>query len=151
MRISIILILFLAEGSICLAQESHFTKNGHWKGQSKEFIIGVGTSNLLSDLGGRDYSGKNYSLADLETSMFRLGGHIGFRFRMRPMWATTSSLQYGLLAGNDRLTNIPNRRYRNFNIRTHLFEYSQRLELILYRHENFGHRFKRIGFKRDTS
>ncbi|MCH2234525.1 MAG: hypothetical protein MK078_09755 [Crocinitomicaceae bacterium] len=139
-------ILFIS-GSTLLAQHSHFTKNDHWRTQNKEFILGIGTSNLLGDLGGRDRLGKINSLADLETSLFRPAGHFGFRFRLLPFLSTTSMFQYGWLEGDDDLTNIPNRRYRNINTRTHLFEFTQRVELLLYCKENFGKRFKRPGLK----
>ena len=128
-------------------QHSHFTKNDHWKTQNKELLLGVGTSNLLGDLGGKDKLGNNYSLSDLETKMFRPAGHFGLRFRILPFLSTSSILQYGWLEGDDNLTNQPNRRYRNIHTRTHLFEFTQRVELLVYHKENFGRRFKRQGLK----
>ena len=141
MKLRLLQILFIVAGShLAWAQPTNFTKSDHWKHQRKELIFGIGASNFLGDLGGLNRIGTDYTPIDMEWSLTRPSGHFGYRYRFRPMWATKSFLQYGLLHGDDKLTNEPSRNYRKLRVRTHLFEFSQHLELILFNNEQFGKR-----------
>lgn len=128
-------------------QPTHFTKSDHWKLQRKEIILGVGATNFLGDLGGLNRSGTHYFPVDIDWNTTRPSGHIGFRYRFRPWFATKTLIQYGVLKGDDGLTNEPFRRNRNLSFRTHLFELSQHIEWIFYSNERFGARHKIYGVK----
>lgn len=132
-------------GSLLLAQPSNFTGNKHWLYQRKEILFGVGAANILSDLGGLNQIGTDFSLADLELRMTRPSVHVGYRYRLKRMLMTKSIFQYSLLRGNDQLTNEPFRNYRNLHFRTHLIEFSQQLEFIIFSNEYFGRRYKIRG------
>lgn len=139
-------ICLLCSG-ILYAQPSHFTTSDYWMSQKKELIFGVGASNFLGDLGGLDRIGTHFSPLDLEWNVTRPSGHIGFRYRFRPWFATKSMFQYAVLKGDDALTNEPSRRNRNLSFRTHLFEFSQNLEWIFFSYERFGKRYNIPGLK----
>ncbi len=143
--ITVILCTVFFSGAF--AQPTHFTTGDYWKHQRKEILFGVGATNFLGDLGGLNRIGTDYSPIDLEWVVTRPSGHIGFRYRLRPWIATKSILQYGVLKGEDALTNEPSRHYRNFSIRTHLIEFSQHFEFVLYNNEYFGKRYKIKGLK----
>jgi hypothetical protein len=104
-------------------------------------MIGFGGTQFLGDLGGRDQIGTDFSLADLDWPSTSLGGMIGYRFRFHPYWATTSSLNIGMLKGDDALTNEIIRESRNLHFRTMIFEFQQRIECIILANEKFGHRY----------
>lgn len=140
-------LLCLSFGAIVYGQPTHFTTSDYWKHQRKEFIFGVGATNFLGDLGGLNRIGTDYSPVDLEWVVTRPSGHIGYRYRLRPWLVTKTILQYGILKGDDALTNEPSRHYRNLSVRTHLIELSQHLEFIVYNNEHFGKRYKIHGLK----
>lgn len=146
-KIAVLVVGLLSLGNFSLAQPTNFTTSDYWKHQRKEIFFGVGASNFLSDLGGLNRIGTDYSPVDMEWSVTRPSGHFGFRFRLRPWLATSSILQYGILKADDALTNEPYRHYRNLKVRTHLFEISQHLECILFNSEHFGKRYKIAGLK----
>ena len=142
-----LILLFLTLGNFTYAQPTHFTTSDYWKHQRKEIYFGVGATNFLGDLGGLNRIGTDYSPMDLEWVVTRPAGHFGFRYRLKPWICTKSNIQYGILKGDDALTNEPARHYRNLKVRTHIFEFSQHLEFIIFNKEQFGKRFKIDGLK----
>ena len=131
-------------GGICYGQSLDQT----WKREKKEFLFGVGASNFLGDLGGLDKIGTHYVPVDIDWNTTRPCGHVGYRFRLGPRFATKTLFQYSILKGDDALTNEPSRRNRNLSFRTHLIEFSQHIELILFNFSNNGgSRYKIWGLK----
>ncbi|UKN02946.1 hypothetical protein K6119_05385 [Paracrocinitomix mangrovi] len=126
---------------------TNFTTSDYWKGQRKELLFGIGATNFLGDLGGLNKIGTDYSFMDLEWVTTRPSGHLGYRYRLRPWVATKSLLQYGVLRGSDQLTTEPFRHNRNLSFKTHLIEFSQHLELVIYNNEHYGRRNKIYGLK----
>lgn len=129
------------------SQPTNFTTNDYFKHQRKEFFFGVGATQTLTDLGGLNRIGTDYSFVDLEWSQTRIGGHFGYRYRLRPLWSTKTIIQYGWFAGDDKKTNEPYRHNRNLSFSTHMFELSQHLELIIFNNEHFGKRHSMKGLK----
>jgi hypothetical protein len=141
--IGILMLLPLAG----FAQPTNFTTSDYWKHQRKEILFGIGATNFLGDLGGLNRIGTDYSFIDLEWSTTRPSGHLGFRYRFRPWFATKTILQYGVLKGSDALTTEPARHNRNLSFRTHLIELSQHIEVVIYNNEHFGKRHSIKGLK----
>jgi hypothetical protein len=141
------LILTFLFAAPAWSQHTHFTTNKYHEHQAKELLFGVGATNMLSDLGGLNKDGSDYSPIDLEFLMTRYAFHIGRRWRFKPRWATKSLLQYGVFQGDDALTTEPYRNYRNIRVKTHLIEISQHLEWIIFNDEHFGKRYKIAGLK----
>ena len=134
-------LILLLTTSLAFGQHTNFNTQRNWSLNKKEVMFGVGATQFLGDLGGRDRIGKDYSLADMDWPSTGVGGMVGFRYRFHPYWATTSSLNVGLLRGNDALTNEIIRQSRNLHFRSLVVEFHQRLEVILLANEKFGHRY----------
>lgn len=135
---------------------SGFTIFGQRKGvgakqyrSQKHLIFGIGASNFLGDLGGRNTIGTHLSPVDLEFPTTRPSFHLGYRFRFSKYFASTTVFQYAILKGDDALTNEPYRRNRNLRFRTHLFELSERIEFLFYGVDNTGYtsRYRVPGLK----
>jgi len=129
------------------AQHTNFNTQRNWSLNKKEIMFGVGATQFLGDLGGRDRIGTDYSLRDLDWRSTNIGGMIGFRYRFHPYFATSTTLTGGMLRGNDAQTNEIIRHSRNLHFRSIFFELSQRLEFIILANEKFGARYKIKGLK----
>lgn len=129
------------------AQHTNFNTQRNWSLNKKEIMFGVGATQFLGDLGGRDRIGTDYSLRDIDWRSTNLGGMVGFRYRFHPYFATSTTLTGGMLRGNDAQTNEIIRNSRNLHFRSIFFELSQRLEFIILANEKFGARYKIKGLK----
>ncbi|MDX2361323.1 MAG: hypothetical protein QNK23_10985 [Crocinitomicaceae bacterium] len=134
-------LILLLSMSLAYGQHTNFNTQRNWSLNKKELMFGIGVTQFLGDLGGRDRIGTDYSLADVDMNSTGIGGMIGFRYRFHPYWATTTSLNVGLLRGDDALTNEIIRQSRNLHFRSIVVELHQRLELIIWANEKFGHRY----------
>lgn len=132
---------FLFVCSITFGQHTNFNSQTNWSLNKKEIMFGVGATQFLGDLGGRDRIGTGYSLVDMDWPSTRFGGMAGYRYRFHPYWATTTSFNIGLLSGNDALTNEIIRESRNLHFRSIIIELSQRIELIVLANEKVGNRY----------
>ena len=146
-KIVILLFIISAPTTSTFSQSSHFTTSDHWKNKRKSVLFGIGLTGFLGDIGGSDKDGTHFSPKDLDLNSTAYAGHIGYRFRIGSDFATKTLLQYGLFAANDAYTHQPNRRNRNIQVQTHLFEVSQQFELILARNEQFGSRHRKYGLR----
>lgn len=146
MKYILCLIVFAATFTT-YAQHTNFNTQRNWSLNKKEFLFGLGATQFLGDLGGKDRVGKDYSLVDLDLPSTNIGGMVGFRYRFHPYWATTTSLNVGMLRGDDALTTEIIRHSRNLHFRSIVVELSQRLELIVLANEKFGARQKIRGHK----
>jgi hypothetical protein len=138
-------MLFLWNASLLFAQHTNFNTQRNWSLNKKEFFLGFGATQFTGDLGGRNRIGTDFSLVDIDFPATSFGGVIGFRYRFHPYFATSSTLNIGMLKGNDALTNEVVRNSRNLQFRTMIYEYSQRLEFILFANEKFGARYRIPG------
>jgi len=110
-------------------------------------MIGFGATNFLGDLGGAEGIGKDYSLKDLNFSSTGFGGMIGFRYRFHPYYATTTTLNIGMVRGSDAKTDNIVRMSRNLSFRSPIINLSQRFEVIVLANEKVGRRFNIPGLK----
>lgn len=141
------LLISIAFTSNVSAQHTNFNTQRNWSLNKKEILFGLGATQFLGDLGGKDRIGKDYSLADLDFPSTNMGGMLGFRYRFHPYFATTTTLTMGMLRGNDALTNEIIRNSRNLHFRSFFVELAQRLDIILWANEKFGARYKIKGLK----
>jgi hypothetical protein len=134
------LILFLAifiVGVDSYAQ-SFFTP-GAWKRYRKEIQFSFGASNCLTDLGGRDAIGTNF-LRDWEKSQIKVSGRLAYGYYLNQSWVYRSSFNFGIIGGNDNLTQEPFRNNRNLNFRSVVFEFSQNIQWLFVR-EKLGNKY----------
>lgn len=126
---------------------SNFNSSQNWSMHKKEVFFVAGATQLLGDLGGRNQIGTQNSLVDWDWAAIRFGLGAGYRFRFHPRWATSSKLQYGMLSGDDAHTGEIIRNSRNLSVRTHIVEFSQRLEFIVLANERAGARYRLSGMQ----
>ena len=129
------------------AQPTNFNTSRNWALNKKEVYFGLGATQFLGDLGGQNRIGKDYSLRDIDFPSTFIGGQIGFRYRFRRYWATTTNLNIGGLKGSDALTSEPARHNRNLTFRSLVVELSQRIDFIFYSNEQVGRRYSVPGLK----
>lgn len=141
MRILSFLLLLATSPLFTVAQHTNFNTQSNWALNKKEILFGFGATQFTGDLGGRDQIGTDYSLADIDWASTSLGGMVGYRFRFHPRWATSTTLNIGMVRGNDALTNELVRESRNLHFRSMFFELQQRIEVILIANEKFGNSY----------
>ncbi len=143
LRLAVVALPILLAGTGLHAQ--YFRKSNYWKTQRNEISVGLGASNFLGELGGRDQIGTNF-VWDLELSQTRPAVSLGWRYYLRERMSLRTSLAYGVLAGNDNLTKEPFRQNRNLNFRSDVFEFSVVYELHSIK-EELGHIYDLRGVK----
>lgn len=94
-----------------------------WKANRTEYLIGVGASFFLGDLGGQDGPGKPL-LYDLDPTQSRYSITAGARYYVREFHAIRGTATYARVRGTDEVTSYPNRRYRNLNFKSPIIEVS---------------------------
>lgn len=135
------LLLSFAPFTYLFGQHTNFNTQSNWALNKKEVMFGFGATQFTGDLGGRDQIGTDYSLADLDWPATSIGGMVGYRFRFHPRWATSTTLNIGMVRGNDALTNEIVRQSRNLHFRSMFYELQQRIEVILIANEKIGNRY----------
>ncbi len=147
-RLPLLFLLFL--GLVVLpAKGQYFRNSGYWKTHRTEVMIGLGISNFLGELGGRNQIGSPF-VWDLELSQTKPAVSLGYRYHTAEKQALRLNLAYGILAGNDNLTTEVFRQDRNLNFKTDLFELQLCYEFHLYK-EELGHIYDLRGVKGSKS
>ena len=124
MKKLVLLLLFISFSAVALQAQRKKTRFL----DRSETVYGVGFSNFLGELGGRDMIGTN-GIRDLEMILTRPSVHLGFRYRKNPILSFKLNLTYGMVAGRDSLTKEPFRRNRNLSFRSPIFETSLQAEI----------------------
>lgn len=124
MKKLVLLLLFISFSTVALQAQRKKTRFL----DRSETVYGVGFSNFLGELGGRDMIGTN-GIRDLEMILTRPSVHLGFRYRKNPILSFKLNLTYGIVAGRDSLTKEPFRRNRNLSFRSPIFETSLQAEI----------------------
>ncbi|MBK7083917.1 MAG: hypothetical protein IPH53_04340 [Flavobacteriales bacterium] len=138
----------LVLAALCYAPKAnaqYFRTTDYWKTHRNEISIGLGASNFLGELGGRDQVGTSF-IWDLELSQTRPAFALAHRYYIRERLSLRTQLAYGVMAGNDNLTNEPARARRNLNFRSDLFEGAFLLEVHPFL-EELGHLYDIRGVK----
>ena len=151
MRKRVFLTILLFVFSLTIFSQSFFSP-GAWKHYRKEWQFSFGASNFLGDLGGKDQIGTNF-LKDWEISQTRYVGRLGFGYYLDQNWMYRSSLNIGVVSGNDRTTKEPFRSNRNLSFSSTIIEFNQNILFLIVR-EKMGNKYglknikgKRIGAK----
>jgi hypothetical protein len=105
------------------------------RAQRVDLIFGASTSHFLGDLGGKPTLGTN-DLSDLDLRATRYAITTGIRLKINRTFALRSNLWFARLAGDDRFTKNRERRGRNLNFYTNIFEADAVLEMNVYRTNN---------------
>lgn len=109
--------------------------------------FGMGASNFLGDLGGKDKVGTN-DFQDLEVTEFNLSAFLGFRHAFHKNLYGRVNLAYGRVSGDDKLTQEPFRQNRNLNFKSEIFELDLMAEFWVRIGSKKGHQY---NLKRQNS
>lgn len=116
-----------------------------WKRLRYEVCFGLGVANFLGDLGGANQIGTDY-FKDLEINTTRPAANLGMRYKLDPRQAIKVDFTWGMIAGDDRLTQWTNRELRLLQFRSHILEFGARYEFMAIK-ERVGHRYRLRGIK----
>jgi hypothetical protein len=105
-----------------------------------EFIMGLGATNFLGDLGGANQIGTHF-LKDFEFSATRPSINLGVRYKNNRYYGFKVALYTGMVNGNDNLTTEPYRHNRNLHFRSPIIELSGQIEGYLTK-EQQGHLYR---------
>lgn len=103
------------------ARAQYFRNSDYWKTHRGELTLGLGISNFLGELGGRDRIGAPF-VWDLELSQTKPAVSFGYRYFLLENLSMRVNGTYGILAGNDNLTDEPFRHNRNLSFKSDLIE-----------------------------
>ncbi|MDL2262005.1 outer membrane beta-barrel protein [Bacteroidales bacterium OttesenSCG-928-I21] len=127
---------FLLVSVVANAQSSSY-----WRKYKHEIFGGVGTTNLMGDLGGSDIVGSKTPVRDFDFKASRFVIHGGYFYRFHERWSVGASVAFGRLYGGDKYTNEPNRSERNINFHTTIIEFSPMIYFSIIT-EKYSHAFK---------
>lgn len=108
--------------------------------------MGLGVSNFLGDLGGKDAIGTD-DLQDLEKTEFHFGGYIGYKYTLFKKLYLRADFSYARVSGNDKLTAEDFRQNRNLNFRSNIFELAAMIEYEIPINLRKGHIYDIKGLK----
>ena len=92
-----------------------------------EFIGGIGPTGFLGDLGGSYQNGSHF-LKDYNFSSTRFNLNAGVRYKRSSRFGFKGMLTYGMVSGDDALTDNAIRHNRNLNFRSPILELSAQVE-----------------------
>ncbi len=116
-----LLVLLVLLGASSTLSAQYFRSSSYWKTHRQELTVGLGISNFLGELGGRDQIGTPF-VWDLEFSQTKPSISAGYRYYLSKRISVRAAGTYGILAGNDNLTNEPFRQNRNLSFKSNIFE-----------------------------
>lgn len=131
-------LLILCYALVVNSQRINFNTQKNWSLNKKELLFNVGATQFLGDLGGANKDDYDYSLRDWDWQSLGYTAGLGYRYRFHPMFSTTSMLSYLMVRANDKFSEEPIRNARNLNFKSSMFEFQQRLEVIVYSVERFS-------------
>ncbi|MCD6068661.1 MAG: hypothetical protein K0S33_3487 [Bacteroidetes bacterium] len=110
-----------------------------------EVTGGIGVANFLGDLGGANREG-THLLKDFEFKATRPSLSAGIRYKTSPFYAFKGMITFGMVSGNDNLTEDKYRNNRNLSFRSPVLELSAQAEFYFLR-EKSGKLYKISGVK----
>ncbi|HBW87029.1 MAG TPA: hypothetical protein DEF82_09915 [Crocinitomicaceae bacterium] len=145
----LILLSLIVYNEFIFGQYKFFSERDNWALNKFEGVVSFGATQFNGDLGGLQFKGIDYSFLDIDIPSTRLFATVGFRYRFSPYFSTCSSISFLQLYGSDQYTNNIIRQSRNLTFKTNAFDFSQRLEWILWADERYGAKYQIPGTKYD--
>lgn len=125
---------------LCLLIIPTLTEAQRWKRMRYEWVTGLGATQFLGDLGGRNQIGSDYFF-DLDAASTRYVLNLGFRYKISQYVSAKTGFSFGEIAGDDKFTQEPFRNNRNLHFRSPFFEWATQIEVSWMR-ETIGSRYK---------
>jgi hypothetical protein len=108
---------------------------------------GLGAANYLGEIGGNEQTRRDF-VADLKFSQTRLAANIFARHKFSYNFSVKTTMSYGRISGEDRLSTNPGRAGRNLSFRNDLVELSSTAEFCFYSIQDVGRAYRyRNDFK----
>lgn len=101
------------------------------RGYNWEFGGGVGLSNYLGEIGGRNKDARPLFL-DAKIAKSRWNPQAFVRYKFDPLFSVRVSANYLRIAGDDALTTSPGRRYRNLSFRNDIFDVEAAVQFLFF-------------------
>lgn len=111
-----------------------------WKRQRYEWVTGVGATQFLGDVGGRNQIGSDWFF-DLDAASTRYVVNLGMRYKISQYVSAKTGFSFAEIAGNDKFTKEPFRENRNISFRSPIVEWATQLE-VSWMKESIGSRYK---------
>ena len=91
------------------SEAQYFRGSRHWKKYRKQISVGIGASQVLSDLGGRDQVGSDF-IYDMELAETRYSVGVGYRYFIKEDFSIRGNLIYAQLQGelSDKMSSHSN-------------------------------------------
>jgi hypothetical protein len=125
-------------------------KKDIWKNRRHSLSFGIGFSNFLGELGGRDQIGSDF-IYDLEWAETRPSLLAAYRYRLGERFYAKGQFAFAIVGGNDALTEEIFRRNRNLNFRSTLFELTAQVEFDVVQFGQNNRRYNALKKNRHTS
>lgn len=132
MKLKYLFVLMLILPTLANAQR--------WKRQRYEWVAGLGATQFLGDVGGRDQIGSDWFF-DLDAASTRYVLNLGFRYKISQYVSAKTGFSFGEVAGDDRFTKEPFRNNRNIHFRSPIVEWATQVE-VSWMKESIGSRYK---------
>lgn len=112
-----------------------------------DYGVTAGASNYLGDIGGKEKTRRDF-VADLKLAKTRWDGGAFVRFKYLSNISFKLAFDYLRIAGDDKLSTNPGRRYRNLNFRNDMFDLALTAEWFFYTNNDLGNTYRyRNGFR----
>ena len=89
-----LLFLLLLGSSLMPVEAQYFRNSGYWKTHRGEYMLGLGISNFLGELGGRNQIGSPF-VWDLEFKLTKPAGSLGYRYYIAEKQARSEERRVG--------------------------------------------------------
>jgi hypothetical protein len=117
-----------------------------WKRNRQELQFSMGATNFLGELGGRNTVGSGF-VKDLDVAMARPAMSVGYLYRIRPQSKIRTALTWGVLRGDDRMTQEEFRNNRNLHFRANIIEFSGVWEYYISKESSVFHKYRLKGVR----
>lgn len=104
-----------------------------------DFGGGVGVSNYLGDIGGKDKTRRDF-VYDMKVQKTRNTETFFARYKFRPAISFKTSLTHVTIEGDDKLSTNPARNQRNLSFKNNMFELTETVEYYFYKSSNVSGR-----------
>jgi hypothetical protein len=141
LRPSLTILTLLLSTAIVRAQTFDFFSEEAYLKNPNHIEFGLGVTNFLGDLGGKNGVGTN-DFRDLEITEFNFGGFVGYRHAFFNNFYGRFNMAYGRVSGDDRLTQEAFRNNRNLSFRSDIFEFNLMGEFFMRLGAKKGHQYK---------
>jgi len=101
------------------------------RGYNWEFGVGLGVSNYLGDIGGREKEARPF-LADMKLAKTRWVETAYVKYRFDPLFGVRMAFNHMRIEGADNLSINPGRQYRNLSFRNDIFDMEATVHWFIY-------------------